>query len=314
MAVPTERSTYGGAGPWMLGVTWTQATIAVILVALRAYAARTHLGKMRWDFIFVTIGVAGGTTALSCLTVGSLHGIGMHINHLELTDLWIVLRFTWIGLMTGLVGITFAKLSIVALLLQITTPVQPRRRALLWSIAILLVVVNAIQIPVSLTQCTPMPYLWDRSVPGGSCPRQTMANNYGYFQGAVAVLVDVVLALYPVTVIWSLSLSVRTKVAFCLLMAGGLMTYYSRRLVETHDITYELYPYLMWAMIEGFFVILLGSIPPLRPLFERIFKRKKETDTEMGNCASPNTIGSWAINGGVQKLTEVSLSTGDESP
>lgn len=129
---------------------------------------------------------------------------------------------TWMGLILGLVAAAAAKLSIIALLLQVTTKMQPIRRGLLWSVAVFICLVNIAQAAVSLTQCDPANKLWNKLEPG-SCPRATFANNFGIFQGSVAVASDFFLALYPTTVVWDLKISRRAKFGFCGLMAGGLL-------------------------------------------------------------------------------------------
>ncbi|GAM90180.1 hypothetical protein ANO11243_082200 [Dothideomycetidae sp. 11243] len=213
---------YGDKGPLVLGVSLPQAIAAIILVSLRAYAARTHNGKTRWDFIFVTFGLIFGFAAQIALLIATLHGLGNQIADVSFDDLWNILYLTWIGLVIGVVGITFAKLAVVALWLHLTPPTQPKRRAVLWGLGALIVLTNTVQIPLTLTQCTPFLHLWDRLTPG-SCPRQVLAVKFSYFQGAVAILSDIFLALYPINVVYNLKMSVRTKVVFCLLMAGGLM-------------------------------------------------------------------------------------------
>lgn len=63
---------YGAKGPVMLGITWTEAILAVILVMLRAKAAAfsaddklsAGLLGLRWDFIWVIIAMV----ALDCIS------------------------------------------------------------------------------------------------------------------------------------------------------------------------------------------------------------------------------------------------------
>lgn len=52
----SPKNPYGGAGPMTLAISWTQAAIAIILVLLRAFAARSHADRLRWDFVYVAIG------------------------------------------------------------------------------------------------------------------------------------------------------------------------------------------------------------------------------------------------------------------
>jgi len=58
-------SAYGGKGPLVLGVTWTEAALALILVGLRAKTASVSPGGkmsagifgLRWDCIWVIIAI-----------------------------------------------------------------------------------------------------------------------------------------------------------------------------------------------------------------------------------------------------------------
>lgn len=53
--VPSDYSAYGGEGPTILGVLWTEVTLGIILVLLRLYVGlriRKHLG---WDFFWAAV-------------------------------------------------------------------------------------------------------------------------------------------------------------------------------------------------------------------------------------------------------------------
>ncbi|KAF2148955.1 hypothetical protein K461DRAFT_271542 [Myriangium duriaei CBS 260.36] len=312
MATPKSHSAFGGQAPLMLGVTWTMATIATTLVILRGIFARTHNRKLRWDLIWVVIGAIFGLACQVGITLQCLHGVGNHIVNVPIDDIWSALYLTFVGISVGLGGNTGAKLSIVALLLQITPKeIHNVRRIVLWTVGALVVTVNVVQIILLWTQCHPIAKLWDIILPG-SCPGATPANNFSYFNGAVAVVTDVFLALYPTTMVWSLQLSHRTKIAFCVLMAGGLLpavagvvrTIYSHRLLVSTDVTHELVPFLMWSDTEMWFVMILGSLPPLRPLFDRVILRRnggrKDNSGALGSGGIdlPATIGSAGKKGG----------------
>src|SRR3981189_2924437 len=59
----SSTSAYGGKGPLLLGITWSEAALAVILVGLRAKTASfcppghaaSGLFGLRWDFIWVMV-------------------------------------------------------------------------------------------------------------------------------------------------------------------------------------------------------------------------------------------------------------------
>lgn len=60
---------YGGKGPLVLGVTWAEAGLALILVSLRAKSASVAQGgkmsvamfRLRWDFMWVIVAVVSSS-------------------------------------------------------------------------------------------------------------------------------------------------------------------------------------------------------------------------------------------------------------
>lgn len=49
----SHGSAYGGYGPAILGVTWTEGALTTIIVALRAWTALRVLGSPGWDLVWV---------------------------------------------------------------------------------------------------------------------------------------------------------------------------------------------------------------------------------------------------------------------
>ncbi|KAJ5088426.1 hypothetical protein N7456_012042 [Penicillium angulare] len=65
---PASPSPYGGRGPLVLGITWSETGLAFILIILRAQTAsirpreslvdRLGVYRLRWDFIWVILAFA----------------------------------------------------------------------------------------------------------------------------------------------------------------------------------------------------------------------------------------------------------------
>ncbi|KAF2226026.1 hypothetical protein BDZ85DRAFT_317136 [Elsinoe ampelina] len=292
----SDNSAYGGLGPMLLGISWAEAAVATILVCLRAYGASQRAGKLRWDFLFVAIGTVLGLVTQVLFIFACMNGMGQHVRNLSYPQLFASLKYSWIGVVVGLVGTTVAKLGIIALLLQVATPQQKKRKYFLWGIGVIICLVGIAQMIITLTQCSPSDRLWYRTKPG-HCDRTHFAAQFGYFQGSTAIAADMILALYPITIVWNLQASWRVKLGFCVLMAGGILpaaaaiirTYYIKRLENPLDFTWEFAPFLSWAATELWFVIILGSVPPLRPLFKRWFGKAKSQLTSSQGPTSKTT-------------------------
>ena len=55
--VPFEP--YGGRGLLIVGVTWAEASLAIILMALRTYSNGFILNSFRWDYWWATVTLVG---------------------------------------------------------------------------------------------------------------------------------------------------------------------------------------------------------------------------------------------------------------
>ncbi|GAM91247.1 hypothetical protein ANO11243_092940 [Dothideomycetidae sp. 11243] len=133
------------------------------------------------------------------------YGVGEHIHAVSFDQLWIALKFSWIGIYTGLMGTLVGKSAIGAMLYQVATPQQWKRKAFLFTACAFNFATGCTQLVLSIVQCTPHEKLWYQLTPG-KCDREDIAFKFGYLQG-----------------LWNLQASMRTKVGFCVLMAGGMM-------------------------------------------------------------------------------------------
>ncbi|KAJ8117330.1 hypothetical protein OPT61_g1456 [Boeremia exigua] len=136
---------------------------------------------------------------------------------------------------------------------------------------------------VKLFQCTPIAAAWDtrlRPPPIGRgtarCFTMQTFAQIGMFNSIVNILTDFLLALLPVPLIWRLQLNMRTKVSLILVLSLGLFACVAgimkTRLNKTilSDPNRFIYDgYSMWNFIELDVGIIAGSLPAVKPLFNR---------------------------------------------
>ncbi|PSK57844.1 hypothetical protein B9Z65_9046 [Elsinoe australis] len=275
-----HRSALGGRGPGILTGGWVLCGLGIILVALRLWAASKKAGKLRWDFFWITLAIVWCIASHACFTVALYSGIGNHAKALKYSEIFNALHWVWISLFVGIVGGVFSKFAIIALLLEVQSPNAKKRRFLLWAIGGILAATGLTQILLSWLKCEPIAKLWNPTL-SGSCPRALEAANFSYFQGAINAASDIFLSLYPITIVWHLQTSLKVKIGFCALMAAGAIpslavivrTTQLKALSSSKDITWDFGPFMIWASTELWTVIIIGSIPPLRPLFLRLFSK-----------------------------------------
>lgn len=276
MAFPAVYS-YGGDGPRLLAAGWTIFLIASITTTLRFFYASKINGRWRWDFIWAATANILAIATIILYTLAILSGVGNTISKVKTTDIWNVIFYIYTCVYFGEGALTAAKLSVIALLLQIEGPLARNRRYLLFALGVTIAIFNLTLIPIAATECEPYNKLWYRLLPG-SCPRTTLVNTFAAYQGYYSCITDFILALWPLSFVWDLSKPLKTKVKICLLMgvstSAGVIAIVRIKVFpdirHVTDLTKDYGPWLLCCCFELGFIIILSSVPTLRPLAKRI--------------------------------------------
>ena len=115
--------------------------------------------------------------------------------------------------------VTLIKLSVLSLYIVIFSASVKFRRVCYAIAAVQIVFAISFFIGI-LTQCQPLAYTWDRSIPGGSC----VSDSVGFYLTSVQNLVmDVVVLLLPVRMVWRLQMDTRRKIAVTVIFGLGFL-------------------------------------------------------------------------------------------
>jgi hypothetical protein len=265
--------------PAVVAVNWVFALLAIIVVAARHYVRRNIIHRFGIDDYLIFVTLALGLTMSSLLSVAAHFGLGRHVQALMMgpngpSNLLFTLKYTLIAeffiLMTPCIG----RISYAFLLLSIIPPVR-WQKYFLWTIIILEIAVDFVTATVSLAQCTPMSSFWEGK--RQNCLPPTVQRDIGFFQGSLASLVDLTLAVFPATLFWNLQLKLSLKISLSILMGLGVFamicsiikTVHLQNLTHLTDPTFDLAILAIWCSIEAYVVLLAASIPTLRPLMGR---------------------------------------------
>lgn len=195
----------GDQGPIILGVTWPIAAIAIALLGARFYSSHFIVQRMKADFyiaaftyvscdepeylpsielklmeVLKAIAIIAEVTG----TIAVNFAIGKHISTLSPDAIAEGLEYVWISQILFVAGMALGKCAIVAFLLQIRGPHEPRAGPIiLWIIAISNIFVNGITILFILLQCQPVERLWDERI-SGTCNGRERNQNFAFFQGS----------------------------------------------------------------------------------------------------------------------------------
>ncbi|KAF2152769.1 hypothetical protein K461DRAFT_321730 [Myriangium duriaei CBS 260.36] len=264
----------------MLAAAWLIALLGVICTVLRYFQASRINGRWRWDFIWAALASLTSLATLVTFTLAVVNGVGNKMENVTYTNVFNSIYYVFLTTYLGLVSITAAKFSVIALILQIEGPLARRRRIILFIMAAVFSIVNFITIPICITQCVPYNRLWYRYLPG-TCPRVEFVNKLATFQGYMTSVTDLVLALWPISIVTSLSKPFWVKVKVCALMAVGTLpgifsiirTTTIPDSTKNIDVTRAYADFLLYCAFELGFVIVLSSVPVLRPLFHQVWNR-----------------------------------------
>ncbi|KAF2150505.1 hypothetical protein K461DRAFT_269948 [Myriangium duriaei CBS 260.36] len=271
----------GGLGPAVIKSTWIQMFLAILVIGLRAYTASRTGEKWRWDFIWILLALVAGILTGVMSTMSAINGMGNHLANLNVQALYDLLYWEYLSTYLGTLSIAFSKFSVTALLLNVQYRTRNKtRRYALWISAITFAITSLLEIFLTAFQCAPDIKVW-MVLDLATCKLEKGARVISYIHAITGGLTDIFLALFPISFVWDLQTSIKIKIGFCALMAvgiiPGIMSFYrfkTLRLIYTApDVPYALGIFSLWAGVELGSLLILCSIPPLRPLFKKAYNK-----------------------------------------
>ncbi|KJX96144.1 hypothetical protein TI39_contig803g00001 [Zymoseptoria brevis] len=263
MVGPSEN-----AGPLLMGLSWTEATIATVVIGLRAYCALRVVRQAEWDLIWALTAWLCNFTSQTILTMSvAAYGYGKHLADISASDHIEASRLVWLGQISGAIGAVLARTAIVALMLRVQGEILPRTKWLLHAVCFVNIALGAIQTAMIVKIC-PV----DTPIAGG-CDYGLIPSAViiGYTQAGWAIGSDLFLATYAVVVFRKMRISARRKLSMSFMMGGGYLAaiaatmrmIYLRRLQVSDDPFFNGYPLILWTYTEEWLILILGSLPRL---------------------------------------------------
>jgi hypothetical protein len=250
-------------GPTAVGVFWMQAGVAAVIVLARLCARRMihALGADDWWMLltlvssipFSSVSVEAASSQAkrvrkqlvfvgisSVVTYQATLGGFQHMVSVDPQHMTRVGINNYILQTLGIFAFGSGKVSVGCSILRLLPPSSIWRKWIIWFTIVFTFVFNCLNCILTFTQCDPPKALWQPDVPhkcwdpsiqlkisyAGSSqfpqrfPRQpqllTLCVGYN-------ILVDVVLALLPSTLIWKLQIDLRKRLNLCALLGLGLL-------------------------------------------------------------------------------------------
>ncbi|KAF4216374.1 hypothetical protein CNMCM8980_005283 [Aspergillus fumigatiaffinis] len=246
--------------------------LSFIAVCLRCFVRLKLVKAFGWDDTIMVVAMALNILFALCGITGSLYGMGRKRAHVE--QFSTALFWWWLGQTSYVVTCVVAKISIAVALLRLT--VTKTHTILLWTVIGVTIVVGLVFWFVLTLQCKPVSYFWNRLSPGtkGTCLSTDTIINIAYLYSVTATLCDFVLGLLPISLVWKLQMTRKTKIALaailslgCIASAAVIVRIPYLHLYKDDEFLYATTDISIWSNVEASLGIMAGSLVTLRPLF-----------------------------------------------
>ncbi|GAB1314338.1 hypothetical protein MFIFM68171_04548 [Madurella fahalii] len=220
-----------GRGPMVMGITWTFTGLAVITTGLRLYV-RKHVGpRLASDDWLMLFAASFQLVNQIFVSIAYHYGMGKHTQTCTYP--------TSLSICSS--GSAMSAITCVCIFVQID-PVQG---------------------------------LWNPFLPNITSWSPHIVQDMMFLTQALYALADLAFVIIPIIIIWRLKMDMSRRLGLAVLMGMSLFTCAMSIMkgvsaistTASSDPSYEATLSLLWATLEQAFVVLLGNVAPLRPLF-----------------------------------------------
>ncbi|KAG0633947.1 hypothetical protein HOY80DRAFT_929386 [Tuber brumale] len=269
---PNSMDSPEGRGQVVLGVNAACLGCTILFVVLRLYA-RVSVKGLGTDDVLIFLATLCSIGLFVTGLFAMKYGMGRHIGTISSEELVMYTKMAWISGLLHTASAAFVKASLLALYLRLSSS---RTYRSLSYISLVLVVGHAISgLTVTTFQCTPVPYLWDKTIKG-RCIRTGI---FHFVNAGLNVLTNVLICALPMPMLWGAQLPKRQKLGLCIVFSLGALACTAsiirllclRELLKSHDPTWTIVNSFIWSIIELHAIILAACIPSFRTLMGRHF-------------------------------------------
>ncbi|KAK4215053.1 hypothetical protein QBC37DRAFT_460079 [Rhypophila decipiens] len=263
-------------GPLILGVTSSLTILTFLFVAGRIYSRFLSAGKLAIDDYIVIVCICLSISYVALAACAISYGAGRHVTTLDPAHVTKAVYYTVVSFVPGVTSFMLPKFAVVILLARLLAPGKIHR-TIMWVICVIYLLLTAGMLVINFAQCTPAAKQWGAAE--GTCWDRKITVDYAMMLGAVSVVFDFYLAVWPTIVLWGLQMNWKKKVGLSTALGfgycAGAVTIYKTNtlhgLLDLQDFTYAVDDVVLWTNIEANFVLIGACIPTLYPLIRRVW-------------------------------------------
>ncbi|KXJ89089.1 hypothetical protein Micbo1qcDRAFT_213432 [Microdochium bolleyi] len=275
-------------GAWVLAFVATVLRVYSRAVIMKAFAID--------DWLMMVAMFAFTINTITCV-LGTIHGSGMHMADLTPQSIETALMWWYACYPTIALTIVTSKLSVGYYLLRITT--QRLHRWIVYIANGACVVASATFFFVTVLQCQPISYAWNKISETGTCIPIDTIIDIMYAYSAFTLFTDIAFTVLPAWLVFNLQMNLKTKLALTLIL--GMACVASSAVIvrfphiqdfKDPDFLWAATTVSIWSQIEAGLAIAAGSCATLRPLFKiMLHKLGLTTDTHTTPTNPSNAYG-----------------------
>lgn len=279
---------------WILhAVAWPLLGICIILMVLRLWVRLRILRSWGWDDATILLALVKAAINTILVIISVAYGAGRHMVQLTEHQKSMAMKYQILSQGFHVTSTNWGKVSVALFLIRIIGGVN-NHKALLYTLIVVMTLINAGGVFTIYAQCIPTRKLWNYDMQEGHCWPPGTQQKYAFFQGSVSALTDLILAIYPLFTIRRLQMAIKVKVGLGVVLSLGIVAMVAAIIKTTHlagltsyeDYSWKTVNLTIWVTLEQYLIILAACIPSLTPLFNiivrhRSSKRSKSTTHEL---------------------------------
>ncbi|KAH8728786.1 hypothetical protein GQ44DRAFT_675386 [Phaeosphaeriaceae sp. PMI808] len=260
-------------GPELQAVCSTFISLAFTATALRVYVRLCMVKAFGWDDAFMVVALLSYIMFATCAICGIHWGTGRHMTDLSDEAILQALRYWWLCYIGYCLAMITSKVSIGLFLLRVT--VKPIHKWILYAAMAVSVFTGAVFFFVTLFQCSPISFFWNKHQPGQCVPIDVIIA-LTFLYSACAIISDFTFAILPVFLIWGLNMPRKTRIMLIPILGMACVASIAVTVRLGHvmkfrdpDFLYATVDVAIWSDTEQGLAITAGSLATLRPLYRR---------------------------------------------
>ncbi|KAI1759504.1 hypothetical protein GGR53DRAFT_141107 [Hypoxylon sp. FL1150] len=268
-------------GVQLISIYSSQCGISFLFITLRLWA-RLRIRGLGWDDLFMTATWVLFVALTIIVGFIGTNGGTRHVYYLEQYTVQYVLKLNYIAQPFGIAAVGTGKIAVGFTILRILGSTSKYMKRIMITLMILTGIITTVTAIFTFTQCEIPAALWEPSIRSTTfCYDPSIQSNFSIFSASWNAAVDFVLALSPASFIWRLHLTTRKRIGLIALLGCGMFSgvcaaFKTAQLVSLaarSDLTWETFNLFAWVSAEIFVIIICGSVPALKPIWDCAFRQ-----------------------------------------